>query len=154
MRSKRWQMLIRAARQSPAEWSDLIEAQIAIIAAQLLVWTRPLGRFVSDAPISSTGDREPVSARSRQWRDAFRTARAVRRAANYGVIRPKCLVRAVALTRMLEKRGIYNSRIRVGVQQENGQFSAHAWVELGERVLGDDARHVATFARLLDVQAV
>jgi hypothetical protein len=147
-------MLTRAARQSPAEWSDLIEAQIAIIAAQFLVWTRPLGRFVSDAPISSIGDREPVSARSRQWRDAFRTARAVRRAANYGVIRPKCLVRAVALTRMLEKRGIYGSRVRVGVQRENGQFAAHAWVELGQRVLGDDARHVATFARLLDVQAV
>lgn len=145
-------MLTRAARQTPAEWSDLIEAQIAIITAQLLVWTRPLGRFVSDAPISSTGVRQPVSARSR--RDAFRTAKAVRRAANYGVIRPKCLVRAVALTRMLEKRGIYGSRIRVGVQRENGEFTAHAWVELGERVLGEDARHVATFARLLDVQAV
>lgn len=147
-------MLTRVARQSPADWSDLIEAQIAIIEAQFLVWTRPLGRFVSDAPISSTGDREPVSARSREWRDAFRTARAVRRAANYGVMRPTCLVRAVALSRMLEKRGIRGSRVRVGVQQENGEFSAHAWVQLGGRVLGDDAQRVATFARLLDVQAV
>jgi hypothetical protein len=151
---KPWQMLTRAARQTPADWSDLIEAQFAIIEAQLLIWTRPVGRFVSDAPTGSPDNREPLSGRSPEWRDAFRSARAVRMAADHGVLRPKCLVRAVALSRMLEKRGIRGSRVRVGVQQENGEFKAHAWVQLGQRVLGDDARHVATFARLLDVQAI
>jgi hypothetical protein len=55
---------------------------------------------------------------------------------------------------MLDKRGITDSRVRVGVRRIDGEFGAHAWVELGQRVLGDDARHVSSFAQLLDVKVV
>ena len=144
----------RLARQSSADWSDLIEAQKALMVAQFLVWTRPVGRFVEDAQNSSPGVQEPISRNSRTWRDALRIAMAVRRAADNGLINPKCLVRAVALSRLLEWRGITGSRVRIRVRRLDGAFSAHAWVELGQRVLGDDARRVSSFAQLLDVNVV
>jgi hypothetical protein len=147
-------VLTRLARQSSAEWSDLIEAQKALVVAQLLVWTRPVGRFVEDAQHISPGVQEPISRNSRTWRDALRAAVALRKAADNGLIRPKCLVRAVALSRMLEQRGIEGSRVRIGVRRIDGAFSAHAWVELGQHVLGDDIRHVSSFAQLLDVSVV
>jgi hypothetical protein len=40
------------------------------------------------------------------------------------------------------------------VRRIDGAFEAHAWVELGQRVLGDDERHVSSFAQLLDVKVV
>ena len=70
------------------------------------------------------------------------------------MIRPKCLVRAVALCRMLEQRGIMGSRVRIGVRRIDGVFSAHAWVELGQHVLGDDIHRVSSFAQLFDVSVV
>jgi hypothetical protein len=144
----------RLARQSSAEWRKLIEAQEALLVAQFLVWTRPVGRFVEDAQNSMPGVQEPISRHSPKWRDALRASVAVRRAADHGLIRPKCLVRAVALSRMLDQLGITGSRVRIGVRRIDGAFSAHAWVELGQRVLGDDVRHVSSFSQLLDVNVV
>jgi Transglutaminase-like superfamily len=144
----------RLARQTSAEWSDLLAAQKALVISQLLVWTRPVGRFVEDVQHISPGVQEPISRNSRTWRDALRTALALRIVADNGLIRPKCLVRAVALSRMLEQRGIAGSRVRIGVRRIDGVFSAHAWVELGQHVLGDDVRHVRSFAQLLDVSVV
>ena len=147
-------IVTRLARQTYAEWSDLVAAQKALIVAQLLVWTRPVGRFVEDAQNNSPGVQEPIARSSRTWREALRIAVAVRRVADHGLVRPRCLVRSVALSRMLEQRGIRDSRVRVGVRRIDGAFSAHAWVELGQHVLGDDMRVVSSFAQLLDVSVV
>ena len=147
-------ILTRLARARSIEWGELLEAQVALLAAQVLVWTRPVGRLVEDAQRTSPGIQEPLARHSRTWRESLRTARSVRRAADHGLLRPKCLVRAVALSRMLEKRGISGSRVRVGVRRLDGEFAAHAWVELGQHVLGDDARHVQSYAQLLDVKVV
>jgi|SRR6478609_3702539 len=147
-------VMARLAEQDLADWNDLVDAQVSLLIAQYLVWTRPKGRFVKDAQLDAPGVQEPVSLRSGMWRNAFRSAVAIRRVADHSLLKPRCLVRAVALSRMLEKRGITGSRVRVGVQQRAGEFSAHAWVELGQRVLGDDAQHVRSFAELVDLQVV
>jgi len=79
---------------------------------------------------------------------------AVSRAGDYGVFRPLCLVRAVALHKMLEGHGIRGSRIRIGVRMRRGRFGAHAWVEYGGRVVGDNIEHVGSFAELAEVHLV
>jgi hypothetical protein len=86
--------------------------------------------------------------------EARRLALAVVRAARFGVFRPQCLVRSVALFRMLEQRGIDGALVRVGVRRINGNFLAHAWVELAGETLGDADDHVGSFVPLtnLDVQ--
>lgn len=145
-------LLSRLAKLGLAGWGDLLSAQTALIAAQLLVWFRPTARLVSAAPFHKCDAKEAVGDDQTLWPKAQSTALAVRRMADHGLFRPKCLVRSVALSRMLNRRGIQGSRVRVGVRLCDGQFAAHAWVELGEKVLGDDERHTNSFAHLVDLQ--
>jgi hypothetical protein len=154
MLTKARRILIRLLRQTPSEWRDLVEAEVAVTVAQLLLWFRPVGKFVTDVADISPGLQEPLSRKSKEWDEALRIAVAVRRAADYSVFKPKCLTRAIALSRMLENRGIKDSRIKVGVRRLDGKFTAHAWLELGQRVLGDDVQHVSSFAQLIDVKVV
>jgi hypothetical protein len=86
--------------------------------------------------------------------EARRLALAIVRAARFGVFRPQCLVRSVALSRMLTRRGIGGAIVRVGVRRTSGEFLAHAWVELAGETLGDADEHVGTFVPLtnLDVR--
>jgi hypothetical protein len=121
----------------PREWVDLLAAQVALLHAQILLWTRPRGRLLerSETAVTTGGD----VARVR------RLALAVERAAEYGLFRPTCLVRAVAVHRMLESHGFAGSRIRVGIQQKGGRFLAHAWVDYGGSVLADQEWRVKEF---------
>jgi hypothetical protein len=77
---------------------------------------------------------------------------AVSRAAEHGLFRPFCLVRAIALQTMLAARGIRGSVVRVGVRNQEGRFTAHAWVVWRDEVLGDRADHVATFTEVDDLR--
>jgi len=144
-------LLRKLAGLRPREWVELLQAQLALLGAQVLVWSRPTGRLVANAsapPVPAGAALPALDPR------APRLALAVSRAGDYGVFRPLCLVRAVALNRMLERRRIRGSRIRIGVRMRNGKFLAHAWVEYGGRVIGDSEEHVGAFAELADVHLV
>lgn len=145
-------LLRKLVRLSPREWGELVQAQFALVAAQVLVWTRPTGRLVSSTGHWS-GRGAPLPHPTAMSR-AQQLGLAVSRAGDYGVFRPLCLVRAVALNRLLERHRIHGSRIRIGVRMRNGRFGAHAWVEFDGNVVGDSTAHVASFAELADVQLV
>ena len=114
------------------EMRDVAEAQLALLRAQTLRWLRPLGEFVEVTP----NERLPASrASSAQRQTSERLASAINRATRYGLFRPLCLTRAVALSHMLDAHGIAGHRIRIGVRRDGGSFAAHAWVELGHLVL-------------------
>jgi hypothetical protein len=55
---------------------------------------------------------------------------------------------------MLEHHGITGGLVRVGVRRRDGEFLAHAWVELAGETLGDADDHVGSFVPLtnLDVR--
>lgn len=145
-------LLRKLARLSRTEWIELFQAQAALLWAQLLVWTRPTGQLVDrSTPTASAAAAEPATELDPR---AYRLALAVSRAAEHGVFRPLCLVRAVALNRMLEARDIRGSRIRIGVKRTDGHFIAHAWVEWGTIVLGDMDAHVNRFTQLADVHLI
>lgn len=133
---------------SPREWRDLIEAQVALLIAQAIVATRPTGQLVDNEQDAVAALDDAVDPR------AEALARAVGRAADYGIFRPLCLVRALALHRVLERHGIRGSRVRIGVRMLGGRFAAHAWVEHGARILGDVEAHVSSFTELTDVRLV
>lgn len=152
-----WKLLRGLAVLPASEWWELACAQIALLQAQVLLCVRPTGSLVDDHSRPERADRSGIEVSAFRVSPpppdaAFRAARAVRRAAQYGVFRPRCLVRSVALHRLLERRGVVGSRIRVGVRREQGRFEAHAWVELDGRVLGDTPSHTSGFTRLLDVR--
>lgn len=152
------------------EWRYLLHAQFALLWAQTLVWRRPLGGLVDSAPsvAPSAGEAPGGAATNAESTDPTgrrpaaiapdemprQLALAIRRAAAYGVFRPLCLVRSVALHRMLEFYGFPGGRIRVGVRWVGGKFAAHAWVEYEGQVLGDDVEHVNRFADLSEVRVL
>jgi hypothetical protein len=137
---------VRAGRWS--EIVDVAEAQLALLRAQALRWLRPLGEFVEIAPTESASIARASAA---QRHTSERLASAVNRATRYGLFRPLCLTRAVALSHLLEAHGIAGHSIRIGVRRDGGSFTAHAWVELGNRVLGDSIANTISYAPLAQV---
>jgi Transglutaminase-like superfamily len=143
------QPISKLFRLPRSEQADLVAAQGALVAAWARVATRRRGRLVGtvDGTIRSVSpspdERALLRARS--------LAVAVNRAAAYGLFRPQCLVRAVALKHLLDARGLRGSRVQVGVRTHRGAFAAHAWVEYGSEVLGDRPEHVGTFAPLREL---
>jgi hypothetical protein len=123
-----------------------VRAQLALLRAQLAVWTRPYGRLVGPACGAVTRPDEHTARRAR------RVANAISLASRHGVFRPNCLVRSLALSRLLESEQIPGWHVRIGVRESTGHFEAHAWVELGTEVLADSSEHVASFERLTDVR--
>lgn len=125
----------------------MVQAQWALLAARGMVRNRPIGSLATPTVGNPAADPARLP-------EARRLALAVVRAASFGVFRPQCLVRSVALSQMLADRGISGALVRVGVRRKNGEFSAHAWVELAGETLGDADDHVGSFVPMtnLDVQ--
>ena len=129
------------------DWAELMQAQRALLVARGMVRNRPIGSLAT--PTVGNPPADPA-----RLPEARRLALAVVRAARFGVFRPQCLVRSVALSQMLADRRISGALVRVGVRRKNGEFSAHAWVELAGETLGDADDHVGSFVPMtnLDVQ--
>jgi hypothetical protein len=132
------------------EIRDVALAEAALLRAQLVVWTRPTGRLLDRS--STTSHQQPSEESGNAISE--RLALAITRATRFGIFNPQCLVRAVALNRMLEAHGINDSIIRIGVRWggAEGEFVAHAWVERHGVILGDTASNTSSFVPLTDVQ--
>ena len=140
-----WQ---RARRISSREWLDYALAQAALWRAVLALKLRSRGRLL--AYDSEDADRDPAPDQLTRAREL---ELALDRAIRFGLLRPKCLARSVALHRLLRWGGIRGSRIRIGVRAPTeGGLSAHAWVTLANRVLGDDPRFVGRFTEIADAR--
>lgn len=125
---------------------DLVHAQLALSRAQREMRSLPTGEMVRD--VSPRAD-APTAERVE---DARRIALAVNRAASFGLFRPKCLVKSRALRKLLDEAGIPGAQVRVGVRLREGRFLAHAWVEYGGQVVGDDPEEVAHFVPMTGIQ--
>jgi len=67
-----------------------------------------------------------------------RMARLLHLAARHGPYRPACLVRSLALQRLLHRDG-FAADLRIGVRKQDGALEAHAWLEHdGRRLLDAD----------------
>jgi hypothetical protein len=129
------------------DWKDLVRAQAALARAHREMRTTPTGQMVRDDPAAAA-----ANAAGDRVDDARRIALAVNRAAEFGLFRPKCLVRSRALRRMLDDAGIEGAEVRIGVLLQGGQFLAHAWVEYGGQVVGDNPASVARFVPMTGIQ--
>ncbi len=126
---------------------DLVLAQWAVMRAQVTVWIRPRGELLRMTSATAGDDFGGSESRARAL------DLAVRRVVRFGLLRPQCLVRALALHRLLTRAGVRGSRVRIGVRLTESEFSAHAWVVWGSTVLGDDLHRVGQFAAITDGQA-
>lgn len=133
----------------PREWKELIHAQLLLFWAQALVWTRPAGKLVNSSAVATERAEAGIDMVV-----ARRLALQVNRVADFGPVRSLCLVRAVAINRMLESHGMHGSRLRIGVRKTGDRFAAHAWIEYGGEIIGDEESHVKQFAELADVNLI
>ena len=135
----------RASTLSATEWRDLVQAQWSLVVAHAIVRWRPIGSLA--IPIAHG----PEPSDAPRLAEAQCVARAVSRAARFGLLRARCLVQAVALSRMLRARGIPGAVVRIGVRRTANEFDAHAWVELNGVALGEVDVHVRSFEVLTTV---
>lgn len=143
------------------------EALLGVLAAEGAVRWRGRGSAVSHRPSSagdadehraagSAGPKAGVSdavsgADARGGADlgeARRVARVRDRACGLLPWQPTCLVRALALERLLRRRGFEGAEVRIGVRRQDGGFSAHAWVECGGEIVGDPVERVGEYRSL------
>jgi hypothetical protein len=135
-------------RLTPREIWRAGAGQLALLRARRDVRRRPQGELVhkASAPRVVTHVPEEQLARGRA------VALGVSRAARYGLFHPTCLVQSLAITRRLGAERVDGAVVRVGVAKRNGEFVAHAWVELGGEVIGDDASAVERYEPLDELQ--
>ncbi|MDQ2766691.1 MAG: lasso peptide biosynthesis B2 protein [Gemmatimonadota bacterium] len=147
--------LQRLARLSARDWLDIAEAQLELLVAKIIVATRRTGELVSRAPLDPFGDAAtPIAPPANLDPRPEQLALAIGRAAENGVFRPLCLVRAVALKRLLDRHDFSGSVVKIGVRMSRGRFAAHAWVAYGEQILGDQEWHVKSFAELDEISVM
>lgn len=129
---------------SAHQWRDLLAAQWSLLKAQWALRHRPTGALLSDwraGPVTGAADPRQLP-RAREIGDA------VRRVALYGITRPQCLARSLAISSLLEREGIPGAIVRIGIRPDDSRIAAHAWVEFSGEVVGDSRAHVRGFQLL------
>lgn len=130
---------------------DLVHGQRALLRARRALRKRAPGELIRPTSPSALPGAPPAPAVVARL---DRIAVSVRRASDYGLFRPTCLVRAIALEDLAHRTGIDDSVVRVGVRRHSGVFEAHAWLELQGLVVGDTADNVARFTVLEDFSSL
>lgn len=113
------------------------------------LWTRKRGGLISR---SLTPPESEITLS--QMRRAAVLGWAITRATRYGLFRPKCLARSIALQRLMVREGITGSRLRIGVRPEGHALTAHAWVTLNDIVVGDDPEFTSRYKEMPGMAAV
>lgn len=141
-------LLVRAFGAPPRDVVEAARAQWALLLSLAALNLRLPGRLVRPITLfdSRTGPADEVRLR--------RIAVAVDRASRWGLFHPTCLVRAMALERLIHRAGAGRAVVRVGIRHEESDLQAHAWIEVNGRVLGDHPEHVGRFKPLTDVSAL
>lgn len=137
-------------------WWTLLAASARLRLAARRTLTRALASVPHGVPPevagTSSGNSTPGSGKSagtsQPGTSQAAVALAVSRAAAHHLWAMTCLPRALALQRMLARRGIA-AALRIGVRKEAGTLAAHAWVEVGGLALGEPEEIAERFRALL-----
>lgn len=89
-------------------------------------------------------------------RKARHTARLVRLATRYGLVRANCLQHSLTLWWLLRRQHI-DSQLRIGVRKNGTLLEAHAWIEFARQVLNDSPNidvQFAPFSEPLDLAKI
>jgi len=124
---------LRIARVfSLPEWLTLAEAWWFLLVSFLTLRRTSFERVYADAQADPS---ESASA-SASLHQAQRLSRLVALSSRLHLLPMTCLVRAIALNRMLARRGI-RSRLCLGANKSLDRIHAHAWVEVQGQAIGE-----------------
>ena len=139
--------MTRSGGYSWHDYVDVVRAELQLLRAWWLVRTQAPGTLV--APLRP---RPGTTSGMQGLVDRF--GRAVDRASRRGPYRGTCLVRSIALRRMLSRAGVTATAVRVGVRWHEGRFAAHAWVEVAGLPVGADGSVSGLFDVVDDLDVV
>jgi hypothetical protein len=138
----------RLFQLSLREIGELVVAQGFLLTALWTVRRRAKGDLLRPVPVAE------ASAGATDEQRLARVAVAVDRVSRHGLFRPTCLVRAIALERLVRRAHAGHAVVRVGVLKGGREFFAHAWIEIDGRVVGDEPSHVRRFTPLESFSAL
>jgi hypothetical protein len=124
----------------------MCEAALVLAAAKLAVWMIPPARVFAWA------SRPPRRVERFPGDEIGWVAWAVETVGAKAWMKALCLPRALAAQAMLRRRGIA-SKVCLGVARDGSSMEAHAWVEIGSRVIVGGAE-AARFTRLAEFGGV
>lgn len=127
--------LARLKALSAEEWQVLLSSMILLPLIALALrqkgykWTRTfLQKRIPELKKSTPGAENSPASSQDILKTAQSMARMVSIAANNGPYRANCLKRSLATWWLLQRRGI-DAELNIGVNKDEAEFSAHAWVE-------------------------
>ncbi len=146
---RRRRIFTAAWRLSWREWRLLAEAGACLVAARLAVWFVPFRRLATG--LGDEMAESPVEVTEAQRATVAPIGWAIRRLGRRLPWMRQCLVQAVAVTWMLQRRRIPSTLYFGLAKDTSGELKAHAWVRSGTQVLtGAKGRYgftvMATFA--------
>lgn len=121
--------LLRLIRQPISRWPLAFEAATELVMMKVMVKCVAPARYASLLGGGECWPKERIS--NQVIKDSIWAIESVGRYAPPFI---NCLPRALALQRMLKRRGVRGT-IRFGVKRENDKVKAHAWLVLDEIVL-------------------
>ncbi|MDH3692366.1 MAG: lasso peptide biosynthesis B2 protein [Gammaproteobacteria bacterium] len=127
--------LAKARQLGLMDWFLLTEAWVQLFLTHCTLSLLPASRWMPKLvrrPTTNKSMRLPLECKSEQ-----RLITAVNIAARYHILPMTCLRRAMTLQAILARRGSF-ATLRMGVRKSKTEISAHAWLELGSRVINDD----------------
>ena len=131
-----------ASRLSPADWLLFIQAWVWLLLFDLELRIRPFP-YLQTFAARLTPLPPPSPA---QIASLIRRLMAAVDRARYNHLYPMtCLRRALTLQKLLAKRGI-PVELKIGVRKQDGQLSAHAWLEYQGQPLGEAETITEKFA--------
>jgi hypothetical protein len=139
--------LERLRRLTPADWSAGGQAWLALLAVDLGLRLLSFPRV--DRLFTLRRVRTPPATPELAEATAARLAWATRAAARRHLWPMPCLPQSLCLRWLLARRGIA-AELRLGVAREEGRLTAHAWVEIDGRPLGEAAESPSRFAPLAE----
>jgi len=140
----------RVFELSPAEVVVLPQLAMMAICFRLAIWFTSLPSIAGFAKRSSAGligSRLPLLGRRVQEARVFRIADIAAR-----VIKPEgqCLIRSLLVFWLLKTRG-KDTQLVIGVQRNEAQINAHAWIETTGGPIGDRPESIAQFTELFRI---
>jgi hypothetical protein len=132
----------RVSALSRVELAKLLHAFMLLVLVDMCLRIRGFRQIAGWAPPVSTS---VIGAAA--FEQAQRYARWIDVAARYYVVPLRCLPRSLTLHIWLRREGI-PSDLCIGVHRLDGEFTAHAWVELDGRPANEVPEAIAAFTRL------
>lgn len=129
---------------SPSEWRLYGEAWVLLWQFRLMLWVLPFRRW---RRISRSMARVRTSEEMTQPVPSEQLMRALRVMHHY-VPDASCLTQALAAQALLARNG-QPSTLKIGVARDSGMMlTAHAWVQIGERVVIGQQPELPSYALL------